>query len=256
VVNVALKAISIEEKLCRVFLKTSPKHIRDVVIYVIDKSLLSKFSKFFKDNGSFKERGLVVNGQIQGIQVSVIQGDMGAPNAAILMELFRRCGVGYVFRADVCGTLSSKVPIGSVFIPRNALCGEGTSKCYARKENIAIEEPIPCEKTYLQAIEKLGNRNLKILLGTIWTTDALFCETPEIIREWRQKGADAVDMETSVVYLLGQLFGIQTLAILGVVDRPNSEYDFIQSNKIHKNAHLALELPFDFIVKNLANLLE
>ena len=256
-INVALNTMSTEEKLCRMFLKTKPKHVRKVVIYTIADYFLKKFSQHFQNNASYKKKGIVINGTINNVNVSVVKGKMGAPNAAVLMEMFQRIGVESVFRIDVCGTISEGLPIGSLFVPKDAISGEGTSRCYADAHDMDIDfnEPFPSDQKFLQVAKQLAKEKFNLQMGTIWTTDGLFCETPKMTAKWAKMGAKAVDMETSTVYLLGNLFKIRTIAILAVVDRPNSEHDFIRSNKLHQNASQSMGNLFEFTINDLPQFL-
>ena len=51
-------------------------------------------------------------------------------------------------------------------------------------------------------------------MGILWSVDALFCETEDAIETWKSYGAKSVDMESSAVYLLGNLFKIPSISIL------------------------------------------
>ena len=84
--------------------------------------------------------GEIHNGKINNIPISIIKTDIGAPNAAIIMELLHRskkCKV--VIRTEVCGSISDQVEIGKIFIPEFALSGEGTTNYYLRKYKNSIQ---------------------------------------------------------------------------------------------------------------------
>ena len=85
-------------------------------------------------------------------------------------------------------------------------------------------------------------------MGILWSVDALFCETEDAIETWKSYGAKSVDMESSAVYLLGNLFKIPSISILGISDLPDIEqWNFQKTNKIHPK--------FDFILDNAINVL-
>jgi nucleoside phosphorylase len=246
IINAGLKFMSVDDKLFYVFLKTSPKHLHPIVINVITDEIFKNFITVIKKNKSYVKYGKIYNGKINNIPISIIKTDIGAPNAAILMELLHRskkCKV--VIRTEVCGSISNQVNIGDVFIPKHALSGEGTTNYYLRKygdsihlKNLDSSKIEVNSKFYSEIMKKstqiLPEISKMIKTGDVWTTDAIFCETPEEISIWKTKGAQIVDMETSIMFLLAKLFQIPTIAILGVIDKPGStDYDFTISNKMH-----------------------
>jgi uridine phosphorylase len=46
----------------------------------------------------------------------------------------------------------------------------------------------------------LGQQELRVMLGTTWTTDAPFRETPQAISQARRLGTHAVEMEAAALY--------------------------------------------------------
>ena len=85
----------------------------------------------------------------------------------------------------------------------------------------------------------------------LWTTDALFCETYEFLNAIRSKKIEAIDMESSILFLLGKKFNLQTISILSVSDLPGTKYDLLNSNEIHSN----LENGMNNAIKILTNAL-
>jgi purine-nucleoside phosphorylase len=54
--------------------------------------------------------------------------------------------------------------------------------------------------------------------GPIWTTDALYRETPHKIRRWQEAGVHAVDMEMAALFAVAQYRGCEVGALLLVSD--------------------------------------
>ena len=76
----------------------------------------------------------------------------------------------------------------------------------------------------------------------------MFCETDEAIETWKSYGANSADMESSIVYLLGKLFKIHTISVLGVSDLPDTEHwNFQKTNKIHPKYDIILDNALDLI---------
>jgi purine-nucleoside phosphorylase len=176
------------------------------------------------------------------------------------MEMAKRAKAHCVIRVDVCGSLNPEYPIGSVVIPPRALIGDGTSSYYIRrfctevannpnilldsKESVSlgsVNSYFPHEKLkqlihehqQKSTLNKEFNK-ININFASVWTTDALFCEQLDELSRWKALGAEVVDMETSIMYLLSQIYRIPTISIMGVTDLPGShEFDLTESNKLH-----------------------
>lgn len=255
IINAGLKFISVDEKIIHMFLDTGSKNVRPIVINVITKQLISKFIELLKNEKNYSKEGQVHNGTIHGIPVSVIRTEMGAPNASILMECLKRTCAKIVIRAEVCGSLNPSINIGHVFIPKDALIGDGTCPYYLRKTHQSLTK-ISVNLNLYQMIWKKIQEEIPEALGylhtgTVWTTDALFCETTTEIKYWQDLGAEAVDMETSVMYLLSSFFNIPSISILGVTDIPNSDYDLFETNKIHPSMPDAVNRVIQLVIKLL-----
>lgn len=244
-INAGLKFISVDDKLVYMFLETNKKNVRPIVINSITKPIANKFIALLKKSNGYNQYGLVHNGYIQGIPVSFIRTEMGAPNAAITIETLKRTDAKIVIRADVCGSLTEEIPIGSVFLPYQAIIGEGTSPYYCRKFGQDCDESQMDNRLTPILQEKIASMKDewkdRLFEGKIWTTDALLCETEAEVQGWQQKGAQAVDMETSVLYLLSGLMHLPSVALLGVTDIPGSEYDLFTSNNMHPESESAMD---------------
>ena len=258
IINTGLKFISVDEKIIHMFLDTGAKSIRPIVINVITKAMFTKFLDLLKNEKNYTKEGQVHNGTIQGIPISVIRTEMGAPNASILMECLKRTGAKIIIRAEICGSLNPSINIGHVFIPKDALIGDGTCPYYLRKTHQQISK-ISVNMELYQAIWKIIQEEIPdsvkyLHTGTVWTTDALFCETTTEIKYWQDLGAEAVDMETSVMYLLSSLFQLPSISILGVTDIPNSDYDLFETNKIHPEMGNAVSRVVQLVIRILSGI--
>ncbi|OLS15243.1 MAG: purine nucleoside phosphorylase [Promethearchaeota archaeon CR_4] len=249
--NFGLKFVSVDDKLVRLFLETVPKDLHEIVILPVSKTTMKEFVT--RMGKSHQQHGLVHNGLINGVPVSTIRCQMGAPYAAIVMECLKRAGVKKVIRCDYAGSLSDRVNLGDLIVPEQAIGAEGTTPNY-----ITPSEPAGKPSTFngsqaittdlLTSAKELGCTCHKV---KIVSTDALFRETTDKIAAWQTAGADAVDMETSALYCLGDLFSILTGAILAISDKPGSEYDLFHSNKIHENLVSSLKSAIDVVAKAL-----
>ncbi len=249
--NLGLAFISVDEKLVRMFLETFPKDLREIVLLPVTKTAMQEF--IHRMGNSHSQHGLVHNGTINGVPVSAIRCQMGAPYAAIVMECLKRSGVKKVVRCDYAGSISDKIGMGDLIIPDYAFGGDGTTPHYSSTSGLGNTPAKYAGSPGI--INALWTSALKIEYpchrAETFSTDALFCETKDKVAEWRAAGADTVDMETSAIYCLGTLFNIQVGAILAISDKPNSEWDFIQTNKVHESFETALHTAIEVVARAL-----
>jgi len=93
------------------------------------------------------------------------------------------------------------VKIGDLVIVTGAIRGEGTTSYYVPKNFSTIAHP-DIIAALKQAAESLG---VRCHLGWIFTTDALFQETPELIQELNGQNVSSIDMVTSTFLTIAQL---------------------------------------------------
>ncbi|MHA1149589.1 MAG: phosphorylase family protein [Promethearchaeota archaeon] len=250
--------MNIDEKLVRMILETKISNINEIVIMPAIKLIMQKLVKRLQNK---RVNGRVYNGTLNGVNVSIIRSMIGCPHTAMTLECLRRTKAKCIIRVDVCGGLKRddfKVDIGNIIVPNSALCGDGTSPSYIAnypelegKIN-SLQNPFPKFQEiqagnplifiakpdlYLKdTIFSIGKKSFRerIKETSIWTTDAMFCETESFIQSLKSSHVGAIDMESSIIFLLGQLFNLKTVSILSVSDLPGDPiYDMFKTNKIH-----------------------
>ncbi len=153
-------------------------------------------------------------GFIGGKRVTVGNGGRYAPDTAMTTEILCAAGAESLIRLGSCGSLQDHVKIGDVVIVTGAIRGEGTTSYYVPKNFSTIAHPDIVD-ALMKAAESLGVRSH---LGWIFTTDALFQETPELIRELNNQNVSSIDMVTSSFLNIAQLRGKRACAFLAVSD--------------------------------------
>jgi len=149
-----------------------------------------------------------------GHPFSVIASPMGAPMAVMLLEQLIVLGARRLLYLGFCGALAPSYRIGDLFLPTHAVREEGTSYHYLPAEVRAGASPSLQTLLYTQA-QRL---QLAVHQGPIWTTDALYRETPHKIRQLQQAGVQAVDMEMAALFAVAQYRGCEVGALLIVSD--------------------------------------
>jgi len=113
-------------------------------------------------------------GTLDGKRVTVGNGGRYAPDTAITTEILCGAGAQALIRLGSCGSLQEHVKIGDLIIATGALRGEGTSPYYVPKSFSTVAHPEIVD-ALKRAAESL---RVRYHLGWIFTTDALFQETP------------------------------------------------------------------------------
>jgi uridine phosphorylase len=154
------------------------------------------------------------SGMLDGKRVTVGNGGRYAPDAAITTEILCGAGAQSLIRVGSCGSLQEKVKIGDLVIVTGALRGDGTSRYYVSENfsTVAHGEIINALKAAADSL------NVRYHLGWIFTTDALFRETPELIRQLNEQNLSSIDMVTSAFLTVTQVRGKKAGAVLAVSD--------------------------------------
>ncbi|NVM34983.1 MAG: hypothetical protein HWN81_05270 [Candidatus Lokiarchaeota archaeon] len=274
--NVGLKFISVDEKIVRMILETSHSNVNEIVILPAIKIVMKKLLKKLQNKRNY---GRVYNGELNNVKVSIVRSLVGAPNCAMAIEALRRCKTKIIIRIDVCGGLENPITpinIGDILIPKFAFCDDGTSPQYFRENSSLVNElqsiPNPLGKfqnlfTGNQTIfiskpnEML--RELFLSKGTalfpgkvkdtnLWTTDALFCESLDFIRALSSLNVQSVDMESSILFLLGKIYNLKTVSLLSVSDLPgHPKYDLLNSNEIHPEMENGINNAINLLINAL-----
>jgi len=153
-------------------------------------------------------------GTLDGKRVTVGNGGRYAPDTAITTEILCGAGAESLIRVGSCGSLQENVKIGDLVIVTGALRGDGTSRYYVA-ENFSTVAHAEIVNALKKAADSL---KIRYHLGWIFTTDALFQETPELIRQLNEQNVSSIDMVTSTFLTIAQIRGKKAGAVLAVSD--------------------------------------
>ena len=197
----------------------------------------------------------------------------------LMLQILFNCK--YIIRIDVCGGLVNEqdsISIGDIIIPKLAFCDEGTTPHYIREHPSLVNElesiPNPIGKfqnlftgnqTVFISKPNESLRELFIKKGialfpkkvkesNLWTTDALFCESLDFIRALLSVNVHIVDMESSILFLLGKIYNLKTISLLSVSDLPgHPKYDLLNSNEIHPDMENGIDNAIKLLIQLLPN---
>jgi uridine phosphorylase len=153
-------------------------------------------------------------GMLEGKRVSIGNGGRYAPDTAITTEIFCGAGAQSLIRVGSCGSLQDHVKIGDLVIVTGALRGDGTSRYYVAENFSTV-----AEEGIVAALKRAAeDLQVRYHLGWIFTTDALFQETPELIQQLNEQNVSSIDMVTSTFLTIAQVRGKKAGAVLAVSD--------------------------------------
>jgi len=142
----------------------------------------------------------------------------GAPYAVMLLETLTVWGVSRIIFYGWCGAVSDSVKIGDIIVATSAFVDEGTSRHYGYNEsaeNEAVYPSVPLTGKIKTALIESG---ISFKNGPVWSTDAIYRETPEKVGYFREMGALAVEMELSAVFTAARFRNIEAAGLLVVSD--------------------------------------
>ncbi len=153
-------------------------------------------------------------GTLDAHRVTVGNGGRYSADTAITTELLCAGGVETLVRVGSCGSLQETVKLGDIVIATGAVRGDGASPRYVPEDFATLAHPRVAE-ALARAADSL---RVPVHRGQVFTTDALFRETPELLSELQRQQITAIDMVTSAFLTVAQVKNAKAGAILAVSD--------------------------------------
>jgi uridine phosphorylase len=148
--------------------------------------------------------------------VSVVGPVLGAPHAVMVLEKLIVLGAEKIVFLGWCGSVHEEAFIGDFLVPDCAIIGEGTSGYYVSDRKRMRSQPSP--KILNALLTACKGHSLIFHKGPVWSTDAPFRETPQLIETLKRKKVLGVDMETSALFTVSRFRKVKTGALLVVSD--------------------------------------
>ncbi len=153
-------------------------------------------------------------GALGARSVTVGNGGRYSADTAITTELLCAGGVETLVRVGSCGSLRETVRLGDIVIADGAVRGDGASPRYVPENFATLPHPRVVD-ALARAADSLG---VPVHHGRVFTTDALFRETPELLAELERQQITAIDMVTAAFLTVAQVRKAAAGAILAVSD--------------------------------------
>ncbi len=158
------------------------------------------------------------------IDMAVISTGIGAASADIIINELIALGAVNLIRVGTSGSMQPEyIPAGSVVIPTGSVKDETTSGKYLPVELPAIpstEFILASHKAYEEMLaEPAATMSKQVFFGIVHSKDSLYAremgvgpkrrENEEYMRLLKEGGVLASEMETSILFTLGQVFSLQ-----------------------------------------------
>lgn len=160
--------------------------------------------------------------EYKGEKIALAVAYVGAPGAAVQIEVLTALGCRKYIACGGCGVLQKDIAVGHLIIPTMAVRDEGTSYHYVKPaREIAANERVVgvIENTLVQ-------HGVPYIKSKTWTTDAFYRETPVKIQQRIHEGCITVDMEASAYMAVAQYNKVEFGQILYAGDNlAGAEWD-------------------------------
>jgi dihydroorotase len=195
------------------------------VLFPGDPGRVDRLSKVLTDfqivgqNREFR----IGTGFFNGVKIGVCSTGIGGPSTEIALVEAASLGCKFALRVGGTGALSSSISIGSLLVVSSALRGGGAASFYAAKDRPALAHPKMLEALSAAAAEA----RMTTTRAIVASTDSYYAgqgrPVPQIetsvemrIQSYRDRGADALDMEAETVLVLGEALGMMAGVVLAV----------------------------------------
>ena len=157
-----------------------------------------------------------VNG---GERICVTMAFCGAPGAAATLEELHAMGCKKFIVCGGAGALTKDSKVGEIVVPVLAVRDEGTSYHY-----LEPSREVECHKETVQTVVScLKEMGIPFTVGKTWTTDAIYRETPDMIKLRRNEGCITVEMEAAAFFAVSEYYDIPLAQLLYAGDDVSGE---------------------------------
>ena len=164
-------------------------------------------------NFSFMEYTMYT-GMYNDIKVTAINGGRFSTDTSITTEVMCNAGIKNIVRIGTCGALEENIKVGDLVVVDSVIRGDGVTPYYVDKDFKTIADKKITDTLY----EAAKDTGISVHRGIAWTTDALLRETREIVEAKRKEEAIAVDMVSSALLTIAQVYNVRAGSILAVSD--------------------------------------
>jgi uridine phosphorylase len=234
------------------YLRCSPGEIGERILLTGDPARVERIGEALTDvrTISTNREFQVITGAYGGRTFSAVSSGIGAPSAAIAIEELVQLGAKAVVRV---GTMMGiDLPMGCVVLSSGSARFEATSAAY-----LGLEFPaVPDWQLARMLQDSATTLGLEVQVGLTATYDAFYPKmAPGLVDRGlpdmhilRSAGVIALDMETSLVQVLGQYLGIAA-ASLCLITNNADPFKVIENGQRTNGETMLIKAVLDALVK-------
>jgi nucleoside phosphorylase len=148
-----------------------------------------------------------------GIPIVFVGPVLGGPWVAIALEELKVLGLKYAIGIGAYGSFSERLQIDDLVICDNAAVSDGTSKEYSSDSYVQ-----PTQRLLELAEWVFQSENQESKRACTWTTDALYRESVEKMKIWKERGTECVNLETGTFYAVAKELEIESIYFGFILD--------------------------------------
>lgn len=180
------------------FICGDPKRVKEIASFLDSPVPVAENREYTSWSGSFR-----------GERVLVISHGIGASGAGICIQELIDLGARKIVRIGTAGAFLDDYQRGDVFLPTGAFRLDGTTR-----QLVAPEYPAVPDFNLLSGIHSAVKAvTSRVKCGLVVTSD-LFYSGEEKFKSFKKVNIDAIDMETSILFVLGSLNRVKTASVL------------------------------------------
>ena len=185
--------------------------------------------KIYTANGYYP----VYHAEYKGEKIALFVSRVGAPACVAGLEEIIQMGAKSIVLFGCCGVLDENVTKGKIILPTAAIRDEGTSQYY-----FPHSEDVKANEEDLKVARRCFNEyNIPFVEGKVWTSDAIYRETPKLIAKRKEQGCLCVDMECAAAMAVAKFRNVPFIQFLFGADNLDCiEYDMRDLMQYGRNA--------------------
>ncbi|MGB0114756.1 MAG: purine-nucleoside phosphorylase [Ilumatobacteraceae bacterium] len=173
------------------------------------------------------ERGMLgYTGTYEGRPISVQSTGMGCPSAGIVFEELIMLGVERLVRVGTCGGLGDDMAMGDTVVAIAASADDQTPIRYAAMDGFAPSATFALAETAVRLAREESSGAVHV--GSVVTSGMFYDPDPGTFARWKRLGHIGVEMEAAMMYTVGAVKRVESLAIMTVSDMLGESGDTVR----------------------------
>jgi 5'-methylthioadenosine phosphorylase/purine-nucleoside phosphorylase len=202
-----------------VHLRAEPSDYAPAVLVPGDPRRARHIAENFFDPGARcvnEERGMLgFTGTFEGKPISVQSVGMGVASAAIYYTELIQLGAKRIIRVGTAGGLKPGLRMGDTLVAISATPDDLNMSILTNGEPHA---PTATYELVERSVQLIREQGTTVHVGAVVSAGLFYDPRPGIMQRWRERGHLGVEMEAAVLYTLGAIHQIETVALMTVSD--------------------------------------